>query len=110
MSHQEHVLTLAEVAKLNKITPVIAEPLSLITALFMRKCKEAGIDKKVAAQAFSLYIMSNLARVMAIASGMPPDVIDHSKMEDFAHSASTALAIDVSKYITQCNDDLHSLN
>lgn len=110
MSHQEHVLTSAEVAHLNEITPIIAEPLSMITELFMTKCKAAGIPKRVAAQAFSLYVMSNLARVMAMVSGMPTSLIDHDHMEGLAHTHLTALAIDVSEYIRKCNDDLHSNN
>lgn len=110
MKHQEYQLTPNDIAILNKVTEVIATPLSVIATQFMQSCERDGIQRKVAVQAYSVYIMGNLARMMAQAAGVPPHEIDMKQLTEFAWSASRSLASDTSEWILSLNNDIASSN
>lgn len=72
----EHTLTETERRLIKKAAKKSMDHFGTFAASFMFECVKNDIPSRVAVAALSLFALSNLARLTALASGMHPDDID----------------------------------
>lgn len=89
---REHEVTAKEMKRLQQIaddaTPAFAETV----AIFLERSITSGIDRRVAAAAFSLFVLTNLTRVIAMCSRVPSDAINQEEMKRIAAETQEFIA------------------
>ncbi len=98
-----HSMTGVEFERLQIIMEKTAPLLADTIGLFMSGCKAAGMTQKVAASAFSLFMITNVAKVTAMSSGMSHEDIDMEKLRDTAADAYAVLMTQLGQYIVDEN-------
>lgn len=82
-----------------KATPAFVRSMSI----FLTGCQSKGYSNKVAAAAFSAWMLENLVKLLALASGIPADALDSDAIGDITNKSQEALATLVSAYIDKEN-------
>lgn len=100
----EHKMSDTEFERLNFIMDVTAPLLVDTIERFMNGCAAAGIQKKVAGAAFSAFLMTNIAKTLAMASGMRLDEIDIERLRDISQDVCQSLSMQVGQYIMEENE------
>lgn len=98
-----HSMTGVEFERLQIIMEKTAPLLADTIGLFMSGCKAAGMTRKVAASAFSLFMITNVAKVAAMSAGMSTDDIDMDQLRDISDSVYADLFAQVGQYIMDEN-------
>ena len=98
-----HDMTPLEFQRLEIIMATTAPLLAATIVHFMSGCKAAGMTRKVAASAFSLFMITNVAKVAAMSAGMSTEDIDMDELRDISDAVYADLFAQVGQYIMDEN-------
>ena len=73
-------------------------------SVFLLACERNGYSKKVSAAAFSAFMLSNLVKLLALASGVQADELDRKALGDITCKVQETLATLVSEWIDKGNE------
>ena len=99
----EHTLTETERRLIKKAAEKSIDHFGTFASTFMFECIKVGIPARVAVASLSLFALSNLARLTALASGMHPDDIDSDEATRIGTETQEFLADQMNDFIMAQN-------
>lgn len=99
----EHELTDRERDVLQHAANAATDAFAASIATFMQECVRNGLHPRICGAGFSMYAIANIAKVMAICSGIPREEVDTEVTNNAADETHQHLVKLMSEYIVKGN-------
>lgn len=100
---KEYDLSESEAQALIDISEECNTHFAKLVETFMNRAAEAGLAERIGGAAFSVMIMSNIAKILVLCSGMPNEEIADNEMERIGYKLHEIMAIAAGEYVIKSN-------